>query len=71
MYYLLVDLSLSLSLSLSLTHTHTHTHTSPFFTTYLKGIWNLRGINNNAWHRLPIPIVGEEEDDENDEVDSR
>ena len=30
----------------------------------VKGIWNLRGINNNAWHRLSIPIELEDDDDE-------
>lgn len=31
----------------------------------VEGIWNLRGINNNAWHRVPAVIVAaDEEDDE-------
>ena len=35
----------------------------------VKGIWNLRGINNNAWHRVealvtPEPVEEESEDDE-------
>jgi sulfite oxidase len=29
----------------------------------IQGIWNLRGINNNAWHRLELPIVESEYDD--------
>ncbi len=36
----------------------------------VKGIWNLRGINNNAWHRIHVdivPEVNEEEDDEDDD----
>lgn len=23
----------------------------------VKGVWNLRGINNNAWHRINMPVV--------------
>lgn len=33
----------------------------------VKGIWNLRGINNNAWHRLKMPVVKEEEEEEESE----
>lgn len=36
----------------------------------VKGIWNLRGINNNAWHRITvnvIPEVVEEDTEESDE----
>lgn len=32
----------------------------------VQGIWNLRGINNNAWHRLNIPVVAAEEEDEDE-----
>ncbi len=30
----------------------------------VKGIWNLRGINNNAWHRVSIDVVPEEDSDD-------
>jgi sulfite oxidase len=30
----------------------------------VRGIWNLRGINNNAWHRVPVDIVEEEKEEE-------
>jgi sulfite oxidase len=30
----------------------------------IDGIWNLRGINNNAWHRIKVKVVQEEEEDE-------
>jgi sulfite oxidase len=30
----------------------------------IRGIWNLRGINNNSWHRLLLDIVKEEEEEE-------
>ena len=38
----------------------------------VKGIWNLRGINNNAWHRVNVNVTVEDEeeaanDDEEDE----
>ena len=35
----------------------------------VKGIWNLRGINNNAWHRVEAVVTPEpvEEESENDE----
>jgi len=26
------------------------------------GIWNLRGLNNNSWHR--VPVVAEEQHDD-------
>jgi hypothetical protein len=29
--------------------------------TYIR---NLRGINNNAWHRVNLPVVKEEEEEE-------
>lgn len=29
----------------------------------VQGIWNIRGINNNAWHRIKIPVIGMEDDD--------
>ena len=32
----------------------------------VEGIWNLRGINNNAWHRVPIHVVAASTED-NDE----
>jgi sulfite oxidase len=34
------------------------------------GIWNLRGINNNAWHRVTVQIIPEEivEEEEDEEV---
>jgi len=28
------------------------------------GIWNLRGINNNAWHRVIVDVIAEEEQDD-------
>lgn len=27
----------------------------------VEGIWNLRGINNNAWHRVTVNVVHDEE----------
>ncbi len=27
----------------------------------VEGIWNLRGINNNAWHRVAVQVVHEDE----------
>ena len=30
----------------------------------VEGIWNLRGINNNAWHRVDVPVVAETEEEE-------
>jgi sulfite oxidase len=33
----------------------------------VRGIWNLRGINNNAWHRVPVDIVEEEKEEEEEE----
>jgi sulfite oxidase len=27
----------------------------------VRGIWNLRGINNNAWHRVNVNVVPEDE----------
>eukprot|EP00596_Hydrurales_sp_CCMP1899_P000671 CAMPEP_0119043770 /NCGR_PEP_ID=MMETSP1177-20130426/25875_1 /TAXON_ID=2985 /ORGANISM="Ochromonas sp, Strain CCMP1899" /LENGTH=520 /DNA_ID=CAMNT_0007012659 /DNA_START=289 /DNA_END=1851 /DNA_ORIENTATION=+ len=33
------------------------------------GIWNLRGINNNAWHRVNVQIIPEEIVDDEDEED--
>jgi len=30
----------------------------------VQGIWNLRGINNNAWHRVSIPVVAAPDDEE-------
>jgi sulfite oxidase len=29
----------------------------------VKGIWNLRGINNNAWHRVNVTVVDSEADE--------
>ena len=29
----------------------------------VKGIWNLRGINNNAWHRIRMPIISNNDDE--------
>jgi sulfite oxidase len=29
----------------------------------VEGIWNLRGINNNAWHRVTLPLVTDDDDD--------
>lgn len=31
------------------------------------GIWNLRGINNNAWHRVSVNVVAEDSDDDDDD----
>lgn len=31
------------------------------------GIWNLRGINNNAWHRVNASVTPEEEEEEEQE----
>mmetsp|Transcript_6837 Transcript_6837/g.19846 ORF Transcript_6837/g.19846 Transcript_6837/m.19846 type:complete len:582 (-) Transcript_6837:255-2000(-) len=28
------------------------------------GIWNLRGLNNNSWHRVPVVAIGDGDDDE-------
>ena len=28
------------------------------------GIWNLRGINNNAWHRVKVSVVAAPEEEE-------
>lgn len=33
----------------------------------IKGIWNLRGINNNAWHRVNCPIVEDDDDDDKED----
>lgn len=30
------------------------------------GIWNLRGINNNAWHRVNVTVTATDEDSEED-----
>ena len=30
----------------------------------VQGVWNLRGINNNAWPRLQAEVVPSEPDDE-------
>jgi len=27
----------------------------------VEGIWNLRGINNNAWHRVPLKVLKEDD----------
>jgi sulfite oxidase len=35
----------------------------------VEGIWNLRGINNNAWHRVGVKVVAEEEASEDEEED--
>ena len=32
----------------------------------VRGVWNLRGINSNAWHRVPVLVQPDEEDDEED-----
>jgi len=32
----------------------------------IKGIWNLRGINNNAWHRINVTVVPEAVEDDTD-----
>ncbi len=32
----------------------------------LEGIWNLRGINNNAWHRVKAEAVVEEAEEEDE-----
>ena len=29
----------------------------------IEGIWNLRGINNNAWHRVKVAVVAEDADE--------
>ncbi len=29
----------------------------------VQGIWNLRGINCNAWHRVTVEVVPPEDDD--------
>ncbi len=29
----------------------------------VEGIWNLRGINNNSWHRVPIKVVAEPDEE--------
>jgi hypothetical protein len=31
------------------------------------GIWNLRGINNNAWHRVNAKVTPEDEEEEEEE----
>ncbi len=31
------------------------------------GIWNLRGINNNAWHRVAVNLIPQIPEDDNDE----
>lgn len=28
----------------------------------VKGIWNIRGINNNAWHRINMSVVGTDDE---------
>lgn len=28
----------------------------------VKGIWNLRGINNNAWHRIKLKVIENQDD---------
>lgn len=33
----------------------------------VKGIWNLRGINNNAWHRVDITVQEDDNDDDEDD----
>eukprot|EP00606_Chrysophyceae_sp_TOSAG23-5_P000285 GSChrysophyteH2.ASY1.ANO1.1605.1 assembled CDS len=33
----------------------------------VEGIWNLRGINNNAWHRVDVPVEAETEEEEEEE----
>lgn len=30
----------------------------------VKGIWNLRGINNNAWHRINVTVQEDDDDEE-------
>ena len=35
----------------------------------VKGIWNLRGINNNAWHRVGITVQEDEEEEDEEEDD--
>jgi sulfite oxidase len=32
----------------------------------VQGIWNLRGINNNAWHRVKTVAIEEEEEQEDE-----
>lgn len=32
----------------------------------LEGIWNLRGINNNAWHRIALPVTAPDQDERDD-----
>jgi sulfite oxidase len=31
------------------------------------GVWNLRGINNNAWQRMRVNVVAPAEEDEDNE----
>ena len=33
----------------------------------LKGIWNLRGINNNSWHRVDVKAEAQEDEEEGEE----
>jgi sulfite oxidase len=33
----------------------------------VEGIWNLRGINNNAWHRVFVTVEDDEEEDDEEE----
>ena len=33
----------------------------------IEGIWNLRGINNNAWHRVKASVMQPEDDADSDE----
>ena len=35
----------------------------------VEGIWNLRGINNNAWSRIQAEIVDMDKNNENQEED--
>lgn len=30
----------------------------------VQGIWNLRGINNNAWHRITVPVIESQEEED-------
>eukprot|EP01034_Spumella_vulgaris_P021989 gene21989-28076_t len=35
----------------------------------IEGIWNLRGINNNAWHRVSVSVVAEAPEEDEEEED--